>query len=970
MFFDSTFARPELTSANVLKFAEACADTIEAIPEDAREARLAKVAKLFAGSFYLVDVAFRFPECHGFLLGVAESPDVGSLIARDSLRGLSIPDAQRSLRKFRALEYLRIGMLDLAEERELEVVATGISEVADRVVEAAFDLALEKIRSQFGACRDSAGNEVTASVLALGKLGGSELNYSSDVDLVFVHSSHGFAEKDDGGRIRKIDAERYFARVVELFVKVVSEVTEDGFCFRVDTRLRPGGNQGAASCALAPALSYFFDSGATWERQAYLKCRCVAGDLELGAKFLSGIEKFVYRKYLTLGEIQEIKSLKLRMERQSERESPNSFEFKAGTGGIRDIEYVVQFLQLFLGGKTPEIRSRSTLEGLGKLCALGFVSEEEARILGESYRFLRKAEHRVMLVHLHKAHHMPKDRTEQIALARRMGYRQNEDEAALAAFLRDLEKHREGARGIHLRKFANLFPDDRDAPDRIAALLLDPDITEEEAAKLLAPYGVKDPRAAMTNLRSIATQRGLFAYTNARTEGLLVSLLPSLFRRLAETPDPDRGLSNFERITMSCGAKMTFFELMSENPDTLELFLDISSWSQFLADILTSFPGLIDEFVDLLMTRSQAQRRDMRAELRARMEFAPEAKFAFYDYKNLETLYIGARDISRKSNVRNTLTELSNLATGVLAESIEFVSRQLGADPAELELVVLALGKFGGRELSYASDLDLMFLHGPGSPDEESSASEFYTRLMKLVLAHLSEQTEHGFLYKVDARLRPMGGHNPLAVSIPYFENYFAEQGAELWEKLALSRAFVVYGPPSLSKRVDEFIDDTLKATRIDAGALAEIRAMRIRLQETARGSDIKLAAGGLLDIEFLAQTLMIRGVNEGAIARRLTNTIDTLDALGDSMLLSKEHFDHLRTAYGFLRFLELRMQIVARAEWKSIPEDEIEGAQLAKRLGYQDTDEGTAFALLVEECRYVMSKTRKVFDAHFPRSE
>ncbi len=466
-------------------------------------------------------------------------------------------------------------------------------------------------------------------MLAFGKHGGEELNYSSDIDLMFLYDADGATH----GGLSSIGNDEFHARVASEVIRLLSAHTGHGQAYRVDARLRPEGKRGPLARSLASTLTYYDTLGRTWERQALIKVRPVAGDLELGVRFLQAIESFVYRKYLTFAEINEIKAVKRRIEQIASRAGLSHTEVKTGRGGIRDIEFTIQFLQLLNGGDIPELRQRTTLLAMEALERVGCLTDQEYRVLDDAYRFLRKTEHRLQLLFDLQTHQLPESPEELTKLALRMGYRRkseirnpkseirnpkSENDASSDCgtriadlFLADYREKTEPTHRILEHLLHQTFAGEGGQAEPESDLILDPNPEPETIRGVLGRYPFRDPQAAYQNLTQLAQEEVPFLSTR-RCRHFLASIAPSLLRALAETPDPDMALVNLEKVTRSLGAKTILWELFSFNPPSLKLYVDLCAWSQFLSEILINNPGMIDELLDSLVLNQPRTAAELR----------------------------------------------------------------------------------------------------------------------------------------------------------------------------------------------------------------------------------------------------------------------------------------------------------------------------------------------------------------------
>src|SRR5205807_524953 len=538
-----------------------------------------------------------------------------------------------------------------------------------------------------------------------------------------------------------------------------------GQAYRVDLRLRPEGHFGPLARSLASTLSYYDTLGRTWERQALIKVRPVAGDLQLGEEFLRAIEPFLYRKYLSFAEINEIKAIKRRIEHNTTRAGVSDTEVKTGHGGIRDIEFTIQFLQLLNGGDLPEVHQRNTLLALQALEQVGCLSDQEYHILQDAYRFLRRTEHRLQLLFDLQTHRLPSGEDELRKLALRMGYTQGATEDAewrmenveasaiepppamprhptasqdpLAAFLHDYREKTGLDRKILNHLLHDTFQGEDGQAESESDLILDPAPDPETIRTVLGRYPFKDIPSAYHNLAALAQEAVPFLSAR-RCRQFLASIAPALLRALAETPDPDMALVNLEKVTASLGAKSILWELFSFNAPSLKLYVDLCAWSQYLSEILINNPGMIDELLDSLVLNQPRSASELRQELTDLCKGAADPEPILHSFQDKELLRIGVRDILGKDSIQTTAAVLSDLAETLLIQiamlqqpglSKRFGVPYLAEGPRAEQpsrFALLGLGKLGGGEMSYHSDLDLILVYeGDGRTRPPPGANRF-----------------------------------------------------------------------------------------------------------------------------------------------------------------------------------------------------------------------------------------------------
>jgi glutamate-ammonia-ligase adenylyltransferase len=781
----------------------------------------------------------------------------------------------------------------------------------------------------------------------------------------------------------------------------------------VDLRLRPEGYRGPLARSLASTLAYYDTLGRTWERQALIKVRPVAGDLKLGEEFVCAIESFVYRKYLSFGEINEIKALKRRIEQKTSRAGESGSDVKTGRGGIRDIEFAIQFLQLLNGGDLPEVRQRNTLLAMLALERNGCLTDQEYQILESAYRFLRKTEHRLQLLFDLQTHRLPEGEDELRKLALRMGYAaapardgsrsrgerkkpRAEPPAApgaatpeaapdpLTAFRADYREKTDLNRKILDHLLHQTFEGEDGQAEPESDLILDQHPDPETIRAVLGRYPFRDPQSAYQCLAQLAQESVRFLSTR-RCRHFLASIAPRLLRAVAEAPDPDMALVNLEKVTDSLGAKTILWELFSFNPPSLKLYVDLCAWSQFLSEILINNPGMIDELLDSLVLNQPRTMAELQTELAELCRGAADPEPILHSFQDKELLRIGVRDILGKVSIQQTTYDLSDLAETILVQiatpqypalakrfGVPFLAEGTRAGQPS-RFVLLGLGKLGGRELSYNSDLDLILVYegdGRTGPPAEATRFDrfeltdnfhFFTELAQRIIRVTSYLGPMGRLYHVDMRLRPTGKSGSLVIPLTEFRRYYEEGGAQLWERQALTRARVVHGDAAFGQEVMAAVEQGAYGLPWRSEFADEIRVMRERLEASRGGRDLKRGFGGIVDIEFLVQLFQLKyGRQDPAL--RSPNTWEGLEALRTTGLLSQEEHASLHSAYDFLRQVESRLRIVHNRSLDELPETADDLKKLARRLGFEDVPGHSAGSLFLAELERVTTQTRELF--------
>ena len=958
---------------------------------------LPQLLQLFSTSQYLSDLLVVDSEAYDLLRMTEGQPVSRSALVDELVREVcalgSNAEVMASLRRFKRRETLRIAYGDIVRGQPVGTVARQISYLADAIVEAALVIAKRNVEEQYGRPERADGRLSRFVVLALGKLGGVELNYSSDIDLVFLYEEDG---QTDARRI--VSNQEYFERLAKEMLRLLTESTDLGSTYRVDMRLRPEGSRGPLCMSFESTLSYYDVKGRTWERQAYVKARPIAGDCELGDDLLTRLEPWIYRRYLSLTDIAGIKSLKRRIEHRVATDGGDRRNVKTGHGGIRDVEFVIQFLQLLNGGTLPEIRTGNTLDAIAGLEQAGCLTPLERSLLEDNYSFLRKLEHRLQIMFDLQTHLLPTSRGELAKLAVRMGYSATKTATALEAFEKDNAQRTDENRKILDHLLHDAFPGEGGSEPEVD-LVNDPDPLPERIQEVLGRYPFEDVPAAYQNLMALATEKIRFLSTR-RSRHFLAAIAPRLLTAIAATPEPDTTLVNLSRVSDSLGGKAALWELLSHNRPSLELYVRLCAACPYLAGILTSHPGMIDELMDSLLVENLPSLAMLQETLADLCRGAEDIEPILHSFKNAQHLRVGVRDVLGKDDIRSTHAALADVAEACLKQIADREYQKLVEKygtptivrPGNEELVndascaaweawasregdasrpvVLALGKLGGREPNYHSDLDLIFLYEAGGHTTHSVRatengtinSHFYSEFGQRLIRVASNLGPHGRLFEVDARLRPTGRSGALAVSFDALDRYFSEGAAQLWERLALCKARMVYGSESASHRAMEIVASAAFGKPWRPEFASEIREMRMRLEENASNRNLKRGPGGTVDTEFIVQMLQLRyGGKDPSI--RQPGTLNAIAALRNAGYLDPHDADYFSRSYRFQRSIEARIRLMDATGRHELPENERELAKLAYLLGQRPQE-------LVDEALHYFAENRIRFNQIFDEAQ
>ncbi|MGO9755620.1 MAG: bifunctional [glutamine synthetase] adenylyltransferase/[glutamine synthetase]-adenylyl-L-tyrosine phosphorylase [Roseiarcus sp.] len=736
-------------------------------------------------------------------------------------------------------------------------------------------------------------------VLGLGKHGARELNYSSDVDLIVLFDPQS-ATIPPG-----VAPGPLFVRIAKALARLLQERTSEGYVLRVDLRLRPDPGATPIALAIPSAYAYYETLGQNWERAAMIKARPVAGDAAIGERFLETLAPFIWRKYFDYAAIADIHAMKRQIHavRGHEQVTVPGHDIKLGRGGIREIEFFVQTQQLIFGGRRPRMRGARTLDMLAELHADGWVSAQAASELTEAYLFLRRLEHRLQMVADEQTQRLPFDSDELARFAGFCGYDGlDEFEADVVSRLRDVEKH-----------YARLFEHAPGLDASAGSLVFTGVVDDPETMETLRRLGFHRPEQAAETIRGWHFGRRA-AIQSPRAREVLTELTPALLDAFSGSGDPDAALAALDAALARMTAAVELFSILRSNAQLRELFADVLGSAPRLANVIAARPHVLDGAIDPGRASLIVEGLDEPALARrvaAYVANAPTFEGVLdraRDFAAEEMFLIGVRLLSGVLDPDSAGQAYSALAQGVTSVLLDHVmaafALECGALPGG-RVAVLALGKLGSREMTAASDLDLMLIYdfdaerGESEGPRRLGAAQYYTRLTQRLLAALTAPTKAGRLYEVDLRLRPSGRKGPVATQFAGFVLYQRDE-AETWEHMALTRARVIAGDPGLAGEIDAAIGATLGARR-DRAALArdvsDMRALIAREKGDADPWDLKLVSGGLLDIEFLAQFLVlafarerpaIRAVSTRAVIAR--SAAEGLLAPGQAEILASAH--------------------------------------------------------------------------------
>ncbi|MBF0342353.1 MAG: bifunctional [glutamate--ammonia ligase]-adenylyl-L-tyrosine phosphorylase/[glutamate--ammonia-ligase] adenylyltransferase, partial [Magnetococcales bacterium] len=844
------------------------------------------------------------------------------------------------LRRHKHRTFLGIGLRDLSGEASLRETTFGLSSLADASLEAGCRWLHRWLSATHGPpmtlTEEEGRRPARFVILGMGKLGAGELNFSSDVDLIYLY------DDDRGGCEggRPVSIKEFFNRLGRELIRLLGESTADGMVFRIDLRLRPEGESGDLTLSRRSAEIYYESWGRTWERAAMIKARPVAGDRELGEQFLHNLQPFVYRRYLDFAALDAIREMKRRIDQKTTARQDYRRNVKLGYGGIREIEFFVQCQQLIHGGRHPRLRTRATEEVLEGLVELNLLPPQVAEKLVDHYRFLRMVEHRLQIERERQIHSLPEEPELFLAVARRAGFVDAE------GFHRRFQAVVDEVHGIYGQLFFEGERADNLQEAPLVLALLREHGDEARAMEAIRQAGFENPAQALGVIAILRDGPGLTRLSESTRQWYGRIALPLLSEVLA-APDQDLALQHAEAFLKGLGHRVNYLAMLKENPPVLKLLIRLFGTSAYLSRFLIHHPELLDNLVTTDFLGRFRSRSELIHDLDQAMERArdPEESLQIIrEFKNVETLRLGIRDLSGLAEPEEVTAGLSLLAEVILARVLVDAWGELTqrhglprhtnetGERCVAPFAILAMGKLGGRELGFASDLDLIFIHGSRGedpctdhPQRSIPNSQFFTRLGQKIITGITTLTRAGKLYELDMRLRPSGNSGPVVTALDSFVHYQTHE-AWLWEHQALTRARPVAGELGFMGEITRAIGGILRRGHDPEIVKREVAAMRRRIREEKNPPpgwiDIKQSHGGIVDVEFLVQSLILaHGERHPEIVR--ANLPNALRALAGAGLLQPAEAGTLEEAYALYRFTENRLRLLHDRSENRIGPDE-----------------------------------------------
>ena len=915
---DKLAALPSLLQEDTARLLERFQQALADCAAPAIEASVAaQISAAFCKSSFIAEYAIRRPSAFLELLAAPTLSLARDRLAYDGLVANALAQchefsvAQSALRGLRHEEMVRVAWRDLQFGISVEVVMAELSAFADAVVSHAVAWLHRHLEPRFGRACDEQGVPLSLLVLGMGKLGGGELNFSSDIDLLFIYECDGVTR---GGR-KDIEHQEYFDRLGRDLIGLLNEKTADGYVFRVDMRLRPFGDSGPLTSSLAAIEHYYAVHGRDWERYALIKARALCGDASCRSALEALIRPFVFRRYLDYGALDALREMKALIDNEASSEALRD-DVKRGRGGIREIEFTAQLFQLTRGGREARLRHRSLLPTLACCGELGLLEADEVTRLSASYRYLRMVEHRLQEVRDEQTHRLPHDDKERARLAFAAGC---DDWPAFDA---ELSAHRRATRTLFEALLNVATPGKGEEP---AGPSLWQDLwlraNEDELAARLVACGRQDPATLLEVLRDLKAER-FQSRLSQHSRERLARIMPVLLEMVVTRNLSDETIQRVAALLRAIAGRSVYLAFLADYPDALTRLVDLFAASAWITQQITRYPILLDELLDVRVLYAPPDQARLRELLRAQLAAADDqeaAMEALRSFKNSQMLRVAASDITEQFPIAEVSNQLTYIAEACVDGALGLAWRDLVARYGRpmcidkgvaraASLSVIGYGKLGGWELGYGSDLDLVFLHDSAGEAQHTDGERgiennvFFSRLVQRFIHITSTVTATGATYEVDTRLRPSGAAGQLVANCEAFGIY-QNQEAWVWEHQALVRARAIAGDVAIGQRFSDIRAEVLARPREPLALQHEITAMRARMVDELDRSneqrfDLKHGLGGITDIEFMVQYAVLRWAGQHPRLLIWTDNLRLLETIADLGLLPAALCRGLHDAY------------------------------------------------------------------------
>lgn len=895
-----------------------------ALPMDIRQqpavqANKAQLIQAFALSDFIRQCCCQQPAVIAPLLALSQQAEVdyATTLASELSTVTDEAGLLRCLRQFRNLHMLRLAWRDLLNMQSISDSLCQVSELAEQLIWHASQWLYHDSATRYGYPLDEQGNRQPLLILGMGKLGGGELNFSSDVDLIFVYNQSGLTDRQR----KPLENQQFFTRLGQKLIQALDNITADGQVFRVDMRLRPLGDSGPLVMHLAAFEDYYQEQGRDWERYAMLKAR-VLGPSSAASQAVSDLLKpFVYRRYLDFGAIEALRQMKQLIVTEVRRKQLTN-NIKLGQGGIREVEFVVQCLQLIRAGRQPQLQTPSLLSALEQIADLQLLPQDEVDQLKQAYLFMRKLEHCLQQFADQQTQQLPDTQHNQARLCQVMHH------TDYPSLLATLSQYQQQVHCIFIKLIGDAdepqrAPTEGTASQQSLRDLWLLDLVLDEAAPLLDDVLAKnDQQAFFSQLQSLKT--ALVKKTSQKGQDALQQLMPSLLQGLLTYPAPLELFSHIHQLLVAIAGRSTYLQLLASNQGVQQQLLKLCAASPWIAKQLALYPLLLDELINpqlLYQPASSSELADLLRQqlLRIEPEDLEQQMECLREFKLSQQLRIAAADVTNALDTMQVSDHLTELAEVLLAQACQLAWPQIsekygcpnGCSAEQPGLAILAYGKLGGHELGYASDLDLVFVHQaqPGSQTTGPKVLDsgiFYVKLVQRILHLFTTKTRSGQLYEVDLRLRPAGNAGLLVSPLPAFADY-QQQQAWVWEHQALVRARCVFAQPEMQQAFKHIRHSVLCTKREQHTLANEIVKMRNKMRQhllkvTPGEFDLKQSPGGITDIEFLVQYWVLSHANASPQLTLWPDNIRILNKLSQNGILPNKQANALQQAYLYYR--------------------------------------------------------------------
>ena len=867
---------------------------------------ISSIAKVFSCSQFVSESCIKNPDLMIDLINTGRlySPDAGEdfqVLLRNQLEKNDLPVV---LRKFRNREMVRIAWRDLAGWAKLDETLADVSALAETCIQCALNQLYRQACELKGTPTHADGSKLQLVVLGMGKLGAWELNYSSDIDLIFCYSEDGVLSDR-----KNTSYGEFFARIAQQLVKVLDEITVDGFVFRTDIRLRPFGDSGPIVMTFDGMENYYQTQAREWERYAMIKVRPVAGDIQGGQYFMEMIRPFVYRRYLDYGAFEELRSLKFQIAQELQRKDRLE-NIKLGPGGIREIEFIGQAFQLIRGGTEKKLQEHRILKVLDILGEMELLTKTDANQLQGSYRFLRKTENHIQQYQDRQTHDLPVDESARLTLAFSMGF------SDWDGFKHELDNVRHQVHEVFDQVFAPTLQEEDSAEGEIVWV---GKADQQQLFEYLHNFGYKKPEESYQLIEKFKSSSALQKLTT-KGAGVVDRLMPQLIEAVPQVDNPEQTLQRTLTLLEAVAGRNVYLALLAENSDALTQLIKLSSASPWICDYLSRYPVLFDELLDTRSLYDPLDKDELTRRLQLKIagvdgQDIEQVMNALRKFKQISMLHVAAADIMGVIPVMQVSDYLTGIAEVILDEAVAQVWQSLtakhglpsGVVNSVAGFAVIGLGKLGGFELGYGSDLDLVFLYdcqdGNALTDGKKpiSGMEFYGRLGQKVMSMLNTNLLSGILYEVDMRLRPSGNSGLLVTHVKAYEAYM-EKDAWTWEHQALVRGRFVVGDIQLQNQFIQIREKILAKPRNYEALKIEVREMREKMRSNQSSLkdvfDLKQSKGGIADIEFIVQFGVLALASKNHILVAYTDNVQLLEELQKQGFISESTVELLKSAY------------------------------------------------------------------------